>query len=38
MEKKFNKKSIVSKKCKDLMDDFKKIQEKNQKSKRNSIL
>lgn len=35
MEKKFNKKSIVSKKCKDLMDDFKKIQEKNQKSKRN---
>lgn len=35
MEKKFNKKSIVSKKCKDLMDEFKKIQEKNRKSKRN---
>lgn len=35
MEKKFNKKSIVSKKCEDLMDDFKKIKEKNQKSKRN---
>ncbi|MFR6122932.1 hypothetical protein [Faecalibacillus intestinalis] len=35
MEKKYNQKSIASKKCEKLTHEFKEIQEKNQKSKRN---